>query len=200
MLYRTYSYNVSHKLSGEIGYWIGYLVVYRDLTLHKPMEICRDWDSSGKEGKPSMPVNFNQDELLQFPRFSQTMMELSSGEACYHLLLIEYNHSEIFKDAGPPKQCNPLQFDKWSALCSALQNVINWRIFQLFTEYLLKHVYFHVPSARAELLFLLYITRAFTFSSSHWRCQPILTVPWGQRGALPTTPWSMNTLRASSHG
>lgn len=152
------------------------------------MRICRGWDSAGREGKPSMPVNFNQDELLQFPRFSKTIMELGSVEAGYHHLPVEYNHSEVFKDASLPKQCSPLWFDKWSALCSALQNVINWRIFQLFTEYLLKHVYFHVPSARAELLFLLYRARAFTFSSSCQRCWQIFTVPWGNVVHCPQFP------------
>lgn len=71
------------------------------LSLDKPMGSCRDGDSAGWEGKASMPVNFNQDESLQFPRFSKTAMEsVRFSKDPRKLWPVEYKHSEFFCDSG----------------------------------------------------------------------------------------------------
>lgn len=81
-----------------------------------------------------MPVNFNQDESLQFPRLSKTVMEsVRFSKGPQKLWPVEYKHSEFFSDSGAFLNLgNRLPFDKRSALCSALQNAISWRIFQPF--------------------------------------------------------------------
>lgn len=160
--------------------WHGHNVTYtsvvkRDttwmnLTWHKPMGSCRAWDSAGREGKASMPVNFKQDELLQFPRFSKTIMESGWVKATKALACGMQSFWVYQGYLCLPKQCNPLWHDKWSALCSALQNVISWRIFQLFTVYLVKHVYFHFPSCtmcQSWTALLLYRMHALRSSSYH---------------------------------
>lgn len=118
------------------------------LTLHRPLGSCRDWDSAGREGKASMPVNFNQDESLQFPRLSKTVMEsVRFSKDPPKLWPVEYKHSEFFSDSGA--------FLIRAILChltNEMPFVLPYRMqlaggsFSLFTVYLLQHVYFRPPS------------------------------------------------------
>lgn len=152
------------------------------LTLHKPMGSCRDRDSAGWGGKASMPVNFNQDESLQFPRFSKTAMEsVRFSKGPRKLWPVEYKHSEFFCDSGAFWICAIL-----CNLTNEVPFVLPYRMqlaggsFNLFTVYLLQNVYVHPPSCTiclSSTAFLLYRMKALTSSSSHRRCWHILIVP-----------------------